>query len=89
MREKRVELNELIRGWKAERWCFMDLCREVPWGTMEECGRDEIWDDGLHFTERGYGVMGESTGKFILGSLEERDWSGRGKGDDENAGVAD
>jgi hypothetical protein len=25
----------------------------------DEASRDEIWDDGLHFTEHGYGVMGD------------------------------
>lgn len=32
--------------------------------------RERGRDDGLHFTERRYGIVGERTGRFILGLLE-------------------
>jgi hypothetical protein len=32
----------------------------MPYHSMtDEESRDEIWDDGLHFTEHGYSVMGD------------------------------
>ena len=68
-RAKREELNLLIKRWGAEGWTVMDLCAEVPWGAMGEGERKLVWDDGLHFTERGYGIIGEVTGRFILGML--------------------
>jgi hypothetical protein len=31
----------------------------MPYHSMTEESREQVWDDGLHFTPYGYGVMGE------------------------------
>ena len=37
----------------------------------DEKSRDEIWDDGLHFTEYGYGVMGAHIAKQLVDLVAE------------------
>lgn len=36
----------------------LDLASEIPYWRMPEGKRNEIWDDGVHFTEKGYDLMG-------------------------------
>jgi lysophospholipase L1-like esterase len=45
---------------------------------MEEKERDEIWDDGLHFTSKGYERMGEMIAERLIEIIES-----------EKGGVAD
>lgn len=40
----------------------MDLCAEIPYFSMNEQLREEIWDDGLHLTQAGYKMMGDAIG---------------------------
>jgi lysophospholipase L1-like esterase len=35
----------------------MDLCDAVPFFSMDQKLREEIWDDGLHLTKAGYKMM--------------------------------
>jgi hypothetical protein len=37
----------------------LDLESKIPFWRMPEDKRREIWDDGVHFTEKGYDLMGE------------------------------
>jgi len=39
------------------RYVF-DLKEKIPYHAMPEAEREEIWDDGLHFTPKGYERMG-------------------------------
>ena len=38
----------------------MDLCAAIPYFSMDEALREEIWDDGVHLTEAGYKMMGDA-----------------------------
>ena len=46
---------------------------------MDEEQREEIWDDGLHFTETGYEIMGEQAGRRLIDILvvEEKEKEGK------------
>jgi hypothetical protein len=37
----------------------------------DEASRDEIWDDGLHFTEHGYSVMGDHIASRLVELVAE------------------
>lgn len=45
----------------------LDLSRKIPYFTMPEKERNEIWDDGTHFTPRGYDLVGTT----IAGRIAE------------------
>ena len=40
----------------------MDLRAAIPYFSMSEQLREEIWDDGLHLTQAGYKMMGDVIG---------------------------
>ena len=49
----------------------MDLCSAIPYFSMDEKRRKEIWlYDGLHLTEKGYKVMGEKIAERLVGILK-------------------
>jgi hypothetical protein len=53
----------------------LDLAAEIPWESMPEKKRKEIWDDGVHFTEKGYEMMGEIVAKKLVATIAaERGW---------------
>lgn len=35
-----------------------DLYSAIPYATLDETTREQLWDDGLHLTGQGYKVMG-------------------------------
>lgn len=44
----------------------------MPYHSMtDEESRDEIWDDGLHFTEHGYSVMGDHIASRLVDLVAE------------------
>jgi lysophospholipase L1-like esterase len=51
----------------------LDLKAKMPYHDMEEEERDEIWDDGLHFTANGYERIGWWVGAAVLAILKGRD----------------
>ncbi|EED13748.1 conserved hypothetical protein [Talaromyces stipitatus ATCC 10500] len=55
----RDALNKLILEHKEDRFYTFDLKSAIPYHTMDEQRREQIWDDGLHFTDKGYDLMGE------------------------------
>jgi hypothetical protein len=53
----------------------LDLAAEIPWENMPEKKRREIWDDGVHFTEKGYGLMGRTIAKKLVATIAaEKGW---------------
>ena len=58
----------------------LDLHALVTYHSMSEETRDEIWDDGLHLTPKGYSVMGEHIANRLLelyaSMIESRDSQG-------------
>jgi lysophospholipase L1-like esterase len=49
---------------------MFDLHAAIPYHSMPEAEREEIWDDGLHFTPKGYERMGELVAARLLEILE-------------------
>ena len=48
----------------------MDLCRAIPYFSMDEAKRDTIWDDGLHLTAKGYEMMGDAIAAHLIKLLQ-------------------
>jgi hypothetical protein len=44
----------------------MDLCTKIPFMSLPEKRRNELWDDGVHFTHAGYDLMGTFIGKRLV-----------------------
>lgn len=44
----------------------LDLYSKIPYMDMPEEERSEIWGDGLHFTTKGYDVMGNIIAEKII-----------------------
>ena len=74
--KRRDELNALIRA-DAEKdggrkgVHIFDLHKEIPYHGLNESEREQIWDDGLHFTPRGYERMGRSVAKRLFEIIRE------------------
>lgn len=50
----------------------MDICSEIPYFSMDEKQRKEIWlPDALHLTRQGYKLMGDKVAEKLLGILKE------------------
>ncbi|KAH7397924.1 SGNH hydrolase-type esterase domain-containing protein [Cadophora sp. MPI-SDFR-AT-0126] len=57
--ERRADLNQRILEHRAENYYTFDLHKAVPYWGMSEERRKEIWDDTLHFTVKGYDLIGK------------------------------
>ncbi|KUL84000.1 hypothetical protein ZTR_07110 [Talaromyces verruculosus] len=64
----RDKLNKFILEHVEERLSIyaFDLKPAIPYHDMDEQRREEIWDDGLHFTDKGYDLMGEVISERLL-----------------------
>ncbi|KAG4427229.1 hypothetical protein IFR05_017288 [Cadophora sp. M221] len=83
--ERRNALNTLIKEDAREGVYTLDLNTLVPYHSMPEAERDEIWDDGLHFTPTGYarvGVLVAERLMELLGSEGKLGGSGEQKNED-------
>jgi lysophospholipase L1-like esterase len=56
------------RGLILDRNIF-DLKEKIPYHSLDEKERGEIWDDGLHFSKKGYERLGEMVGECLVGIL--------------------
>ncbi|KAJ5548555.1 hypothetical protein N7513_005789 [Penicillium frequentans] len=68
---RRSALNKLILDHKAERYYAFDLCSKIPYHGSTEQFIEEIFDDGLHLTAKGYDLMGQVIGEHLAGILKE------------------
>jgi len=59
LNERRATLNRMILEHVAERYYAMDLHSMLPNSQLPQDVREEMWDDGIHLTPYGYGVMGD------------------------------
>jgi len=66
LERNRNELNKLILEHEQERFYSFDLKSALPYYTMDEERREQIWDDGLHLTDNGYDFMGELIAERLL-----------------------
>jgi lysophospholipase L1-like esterase len=59
--EKRLQINEALRKLAAETesTAFFDLAVEIPRFGLSDEEVKTFWDDGLHFTAKGYDRFGE------------------------------
>jgi lysophospholipase L1-like esterase len=49
---------------------IFDLKEKLPYHSLDEKERGEIWDDGLHFSKKGYERLGEMVGECLVGILK-------------------
>ncbi len=55
----------------------LDLHSEIPYWAMPVEKRKRIWDDGVHFTEKGYGLMGKMIADRLLELIGETEGFGK------------
>lgn len=69
---RREFFNRLIREWAdvREGVAVCDLWASVKYHSMSKEEREEVWDDGLHFTEKGYRRIGVLVGACLVGMIE-------------------
>ena len=51
----------------------LDLKSKIPYFSMPEEERRAIWDDGTHFTPRGYDLMGTIIAARVVELVKERE----------------
>jgi hypothetical protein len=49
----------------------LDLASKMPYEGISEEERKDIWDDGVHFTEKGYDLMGMIIAKRLIELISE------------------
>jgi hypothetical protein len=67
---KRDELNRLIKADSRDGVFVFDLHAKIPYHSMDEKERKEIWDDRLHLTSKGYERMGELVAERLFELLD-------------------
>lgn len=70
--DERAELNSLIKEWgrQTEDVWGLDLHARMPYHKITEEERRERWDDNLHFTPKGYEMIGEMVGERLVEILK-------------------
>jgi lysophospholipase L1-like esterase len=63
---RRDELNRFIKEDNRENVFVFDLHAKLPYHSMPQNERKEIWDDGLHLTPQGYERMGELVAERLM-----------------------
>jgi len=64
----RHEVNSSLKTYCEDNSIpLIDLASLIPYHTLPENERHEIWDDGCHFTEKGYDLFGEIVYAVLLG----------------------
>ncbi|KAL8640448.1 MAG: hypothetical protein Q9228_002638 [Teloschistes exilis] len=59
-------LNEMIRHHRDEKYFMADVCKAVPYTSMDPELREKVWDDGLHFQPTGYDMFGDAIADRLL-----------------------
>ncbi|KAJ6115199.1 hypothetical protein N7486_000977 [Penicillium sp. IBT 16267x] len=67
---RRSALNTLILEHKAERYYAFDLCSRIPYHSSTEQFIEDVFDDGLHLTAKGYDLVGQLVGEHLAGVLK-------------------
>ncbi|OJJ49098.1 hypothetical protein ASPZODRAFT_13835 [Penicilliopsis zonata CBS 506.65] len=67
---RRNEVNAAILAHQAEGFYSFDLHAKVPFHSMSEEQRSDIWDDGLHLTDIGYDLVGDLVAEHLVKLLE-------------------
>ncbi|RDL29964.1 uncharacterized protein BP5553_10591 [Venustampulla echinocandica] len=95
LNERRDVLNGMMkkRAEEDENVFVFDLHKAIPYHSMDAVERKGIWDDGLHFTAKGYERLGTLLAKKVLDILgwKEIGVANEMKGDviqDEGHGVS-
>ncbi|KAK3985688.1 SGNH hydrolase-type esterase domain-containing protein [Cladorrhinum sp. PSN332] len=67
--KERNELNDLIKGYKRDNFHVFDLNAAVPHQSMSPADREKYWDDHVHFTPKGYDLIGNKVGMGLVSIL--------------------
>ncbi|KAL9586626.1 MAG: hypothetical protein Q9212_000761 [Teloschistes hypoglaucus] len=66
MKKKYDMLNEMIRKHRDKNFFVADVCKAVPYASMDLELREKVWDDGLHFQPAGYDMFGDAIADRLL-----------------------
>ncbi|KAH8593697.1 SGNH hydrolase-type esterase domain-containing protein [Bisporella sp. PMI_857] len=69
---RRNKLNSYIVSYQAENYYTFDLHKAFPWNGLSDKRRREVWDDGMHPTEKGYDIIGKLLAKRLNEIISER-----------------
>ncbi|KAK4232397.1 SGNH hydrolase-type esterase domain-containing protein [Podospora fimiseda] len=67
--KKRNRLNDLIKGYKRDNFHVFDLNAAVTYFDMTPTDREKYWDDHVHFTPKGYDLIGNKVGMALVSIL--------------------
>ncbi|KAE9382177.1 SGNH hydrolase [Stipitochalara longipes BDJ] len=75
--KRRAELNQAI--WEDERdgVFTLDLFEKMPYHSLSEEDRNELWDDGLHFTAAGYAKIGTLVAERLIEIIDSEEAEGK------------
>ncbi|KAL8871241.1 MAG: hypothetical protein Q9174_002886 [Haloplaca sp. 1 TL-2023] len=71
MKARYQELNGLIRGHEEQNFFVADVCKSLPYWSMDPELRKKVWDDGLHFKPLGYDMFGDAIADRLLEVFRE------------------
>ena len=71
MKAKYRRLNDMIRGHEEQNFFVADVCKSIPYWSMDPELRKKVWDDGLHFKPLGYDMLGDAIADRLLEILQD------------------
>ncbi|TVY85452.1 hypothetical protein LSUE1_G000153 [Lachnellula suecica] len=87
---RRDKLNAAIMKHDGGNSHAIDLAARIPFENMTEEERRDIWDDGVHFTEKGYDLMGSVIAERLSEIISaEREGGVEGASASQKAGFED
>ncbi|KUJ11157.1 SGNH hydrolase [Mollisia scopiformis] len=69
--KRKAVLNDNILKHPADNFFTFNLHDSVPYGNMSEEMRKEIWDDIIHFTPKGYDLVGSRIAERLTEILKD------------------
>lgn len=67
---RRNDLNRMIKEDSRDDVFTFDLHDKIPYHSLDEDERKEIWDDGLHLTSKGYERLGKLAAERLIELME-------------------
>jgi hypothetical protein len=65
----RINTNEQLIKFVSDnksKSLLLNLAKELPYFSLSDEDRKKFWDDGVHFTEEGYGLFGRLVYKTLF-----------------------
>ncbi|KAL8957868.1 MAG: hypothetical protein Q9183_005949 [Haloplaca sp. 2 TL-2023] len=65
------KLNDMVRGHEEQGFFVADVCKRIPYWSMDPELRRKVWDDGLHFKPLGYDMFGDAIADRLLEIVQD------------------